>query len=215
MPQLQKSLTELTETSKYYNTFTLPHSTEDASKPNAAHEPETLDTRFLFTPKQILTILSRLHRGKAPGLQCNSLDIYIKRARRIDLKTPEGERKAKALANFFSHIANGEVPSKFEHFLHQTYLVALEKCPKDKKKLRPLEVPPITAITVLSEYAPVFGEYLLPFNFAIGVSGSCDVIICTLQLAIDKYFKLREQRRLLPSRVLVSLDIKNKFNVVS
>jgi hypothetical protein len=28
---------------------------------------------------------------------------------------------------------------------------------------------------------------LLPFNFAVGVGGGCDVIIKTLQLAVDKY----------------------------
>ncbi len=54
----------------------------------AKRSSRTGDTRrkIKFTPKQILAILSRLHRGKAPGLQCNSLDIYIKCAQRIDLK---------------------------------------------------------------------------------------------------------------------------------
>jgi hypothetical protein len=42
-----------------------------------------------------------------------------------------------ALATFFSHVANGEVPSKFEHFQHQTYLVALEKTQRQEKAQTP------------------------------------------------------------------------------
>jgi hypothetical protein len=38
---------------------------------------------------------------------------------------------------------------------------------------------------VLNEYAPTFAEYLLPFNYAIGVGGSVDVMIKTIQLAVD------------------------------
>jgi hypothetical protein len=56
MPQLKKSLTDSTATSKYYKTFTLPHSTEDASKPNAAHEPERLGARSSSPPNKSLPL---------------------------------------------------------------------------------------------------------------------------------------------------------------
>jgi hypothetical protein len=56
---------------------------------------------------------------------------------------------------------------------------------------------------------------LLPFNFAVGVGGGCDVIIKTLQLAVDKYIVEQEKNNDLPTRSLVSLDIKNMFNAVS
>jgi hypothetical protein len=68
---------------------------------------------------------------------------------------------------------------------------------------------------VLSEYSSSFAEYLLPFNFAAGIGGGCDVIVKTLQLAVDKYIAQKEKDGELPSRALVSLDIKNMFNAVS
>jgi hypothetical protein len=56
---------------------------------------------------------------------------------------------------------------------------------------------------------------LLPLNFAFGVGCGCDVIIKTLQLAVDKYIIEQEKNNDLPTRSLVSLDIKNMFNAVS
>ena len=82
-------------------------------------------------------------------------------------------RQARALAGFFNRVINSEVPAQFQTFLRQTYLVALEKDPKDKTTLRPLGVPSaighISAIILLQEYSPIFAEHLLPFNYAIGV----------------------------------------------
>lgn len=70
-----------------------------------------------------------------------------------------------------NRIINGKVPHQFQTFLRQTYLVALEKDPDDKTKLRPLEVPSairlIAAIIVLKQYSPIFADHLLPFNYAI------------------------------------------------
>ena len=98
-------------------------------------------------------------------------------------------------------------------------MVALEKDPDDKTKPRPLGVPSairrISAILVLSEYSSEFAAHLLPYNFAVGVGGGCDVIIKTLQLAVDKYISEKEDNGDLPSRCLVSLDIRNMFNAVS
>ncbi|KAL7502771.1 hypothetical protein ACHAXN_000676, partial [Cyclotella atomus] len=139
----------------------------------------------------------------ATGVHCYSSDIYIKAARRLDLSHPDHSRQAKALAGFFNHVINGEVPEKFQTFLRQTYLFALEKDPDNKTKLRRLGVP--SAIR----------HHLLPFNYAIGVSGGVDVIIKTIQLAVDKYIIEKENNGELPTRALVSLDIKHMFNAVS
>ncbi|KAL7506974.1 hypothetical protein ACHAXN_005043 [Cyclotella atomus] len=156
---------------------------------------------------------------KATGVHCDSLDLYIKAARRLDLTQLDQCRQAKALAGFFNHVTNGEVPEQFQTFLRQTYLVALEKDPDDKTKLRPLGVPSairrIAAIIVLKEYSPIFADHLLPFNYAIGVSGGVDIIVKTIQLAVDKYIIKKETNGKLPTRALVSLDIKNMFNAVS
>lgn len=80
---------------------------------------------------------------------------------------------------------------------------------------RPFDVLPASGILVLNEYAPTFAEYLLPFNYAIGVGGGVDVVIKTIQLAVDQYIIEPEKNGDLPSRSLVSLDIRNMFNAVS
>jgi hypothetical protein len=172
-----------------------------------------------ITPKTIVSTLSHLHRGKATGVHCDSLDIYIKTARRIDLSNPTGLQQATHLASFFEHIVNGHVPEQFKHFIRQTYLVALEKDPDDKTKLRPLGVPSairrISAILILKQFNAAFAQHILPFNFAIGIGGGCDFIIKTLQLAVDKYIVSNESANRLPTRALVSLDIRNMFNAIS
>lgn len=62
---------------------------------------------------------------------------------------------------------------------------------------------------------PTFAEYLLPFNYAIGIGGGVDVVIKTIQLAVDQYIIELEQNGGLPSRSLMSLYIRNMFNAVS
>ena len=85
------------------------------------------------------------------------------------------------LAKFFTIIANGEVSPAIRHILQTTYLVALEKDPTNKKKLRPLGIPSairrITAVCVIQKHRAIFAEHLLPFNFALGVSGGVDFVL--------------------------------------
>ena len=175
--------------------------------------------KIQFTPEQIVRVLSRLHRGKAAGLYGDSLDLYIKTARRLNLSKDDDLEKARRLAKLFSNVANSDIPKGFQAVLRKTYLVALEKDPDDRLKLRPLGVPSairrIATAAVLSEYSSVLAEHLLPYNFAIGVSGGCDVVIKTMQLGVDKYITERESSRQLPTRALVSLDLVNMFNAVS
>jgi hypothetical protein len=175
--------------------------------------------KFRVTPSQVIKTLTHLNKGKATGINCDSLDLYINAARHINLSNPKDFEKANALAGFFNKVINGDVPSQFQTFIRQTYLVALEKEPDDKTKLRPLGVPSairrIAGILILNEYAPTFADYLLPYNYAIGVNGGIDLIIKTIQLATDKYIIDPENNGELPTRALVSLDIKNMFNAVS
>jgi hypothetical protein len=110
-------------------------------KPTKSTRSGGTKRKVTFTPKHILKTLSHLHRGKATGIHCDSLDIYIKSARRISLNDTDGLHKATALSQFFCKIINGDIPEPFKHFIRQTYLVALEKDPEDKTKLRPLGVP--------------------------------------------------------------------------
>ncbi|KAL7502262.1 hypothetical protein ACHAXN_000775, partial [Cyclotella atomus] len=196
-----------------------PSLNRGCNKPRVSTRTGGTRQNIQITPKDIISTLSHLHRGKATGVHCDSLDIYIKTARRIDLSTPTGLQKAQHLASFFEQIVNGNVSEQFKHFIRQTYLVALEKDPDDKTKLRPLGVPSairrISAISVLKQFNSAFAQHILPFNFAIGIGGSCDFIIKTLQLAVDKYIISNESANRLPTRALVSLDIRNMFNAIS
>jgi hypothetical protein len=56
---------------------------------------------------------------------------------------------------------------------------------------------------------------LLPFNYAISVSGGVDVIVKTVQLAVVKYIIDKENNGEHPTCALVLLDIRNMFNAVS
>ena len=173
-----------------------------------------------FSAEQIVRILSRLNHGKAAGLYGDSLDLYVKCARSIDLSKDVDKQKATRLAAFFSLVANGDVPTKFQRVLRTTYLVALlEKDLDSKLKLRPLGIPsaihPITTAAILSEYSSVLAENLLPLNFAVGVSGGCDLVVKTIRLGVDKYISQPELAGRLPTRSLVSLDRVNVFNAIS
>jgi len=85
--------------------------------------------KFRCSAQSVVQTLTHLNRGKATGIQCDSLDIYIKAARRIDFKNAKDLRKAQAIAEFFNKVINGDIPEPFKRYLRQTYLVALEKDP--------------------------------------------------------------------------------------
>ena len=95
------------------------------------------------------------------------------------------------IAKFFTIVANREVSPAIRHILQTTYLVALEKDPTNKKKLRPLGIPSairhITAVCVIQKNRAIFAKHLLPFNFALGVSGGVDFVVNSIRLGVDKY----------------------------
>ena len=168
-----------------------------------------------------MQILSRLSRGKAPGPELDSLDIFIKMAglnRRPIVKNEHCRINPTTLATFFTIIANGEVSPAIRTMLQTTYLVALEKDPSNKQKLRPLGIPSairrITAVCIISKYRATFAEHLLPFNYALGVSGDVDFVVNTVRLGVDKYISEPERNGNSPTRSLISLDISNMFNAV-
>ncbi len=177
--------------------------------------------RVVISKSLIIKALRGLNKGKAAGLQVDSLDLFIKlsklqrKSKKNKLRTTRNE----ILAAYFTGVANGDVPAKIGKLLRTTYLVALEKDPNDKSKLRPLGVPAavrrITGVLILMQYRTDFATYLLPFNYAVGVNGGVDLITNTVRLAVDKYIVQKEARGELPTRSLVSLDIVNMFNAVS
>lgn len=178
--------------------------------------------RLTISPTALLETFSHLKRGKGSGFELDSLDIFIKLAskyRRAKKKSSTTYVNLETLAIFFTTLANGDVTPKIKSILRTTYLVALHKDPTNDLKLRPLGIPSairrIMAIAVLQMYRGRFAEHLLPFNYAFGVHGGVDFITTTLRLGIEEYMTKPEARNGLPTRSLVSLDIKNMFNAIS
>jgi hypothetical protein len=172
-------------------------------------------------PTTIIDTINSLNRGKAPGNNVDSLDIYIKLAKsyqRAQKKKKKSPIKPTTLAQFFTIVANGQVTPKIKDLLQTTYMVALRKSETDPRKLRPLGIPSairrITAVAILQIYRSRFANNLLPFNYAFGVSGGVDFVASSVRLGVEKYIQ-NENDTVLPSRSLVSLDIKNMFNAVS
>ena len=115
-----------------------------------------------------------LNKGKAPGTQCDSLDIFYKLARLIQRRRNQTDIISPSdVTQFFQNIANAEIPSRIIQILRMTYLVAHEKDPEDTTKLRPLGIPSairrITAIALLKQFTPLFTRDLLPYNFPVRV----------------------------------------------
>ena len=100
--------------------------------------------KFSLAPDDMLPILSSLRRGKAPGPELNSPDIFIKLAglhERSKNKNKQCKIQTKTLALFFTIMANGNMPTCIVKIIRTTYLVALHKDPDNNKKLRPLGIP--------------------------------------------------------------------------
>ena len=98
--------------------------------------------------------------------------------------------REKTLAKIFTDIENDKVPANIGKILRTTYLVALEKDPNDLSKLQPVGVPSairrIAAVLILQSHCSSFAQYLLPFNYAIGVNGGIDMITTGIRLGVEK-----------------------------
>ena len=105
--------------------------------------------------------------------------------------------------------------------MHPTHhlLGALQKDPADLSKLIYLGVPAaicrITVVLILTTYCSHFAEHILPFNYTIGVNGRIDVITHTIRLGVETIIHSKEAQYKLPTRALVSLDIRSMFNEIS
>ena len=220
-PVARITSTLLPHLQKLYPPVLSRHRTRKVSARRRASNQLCNQHRIVFTPKAIMSYILKLKKGKAPGLQCDSLDIFIALASRIKhaSKSNPCPTSADTLATIFNHLANGDPPPKVQEIFKSTYLVALHKDEADPTKLRPLGVPAairrITANAVASTTRSEFASFLLPFNYAVGVRGGINFIQTSIRLAVEKYISHREDKNLLPTRALVSIDIKNMFNAIS
>ena len=178
--------------------------------------------QFIISPDVIVNNILHLKKGKATGLQVDSIDLFIilaQRCRHNNSKKKTLKSFSSTLAEFFTLVANGKIPKSLISIYRTTYLVALEKDPDDNTKLRPLGIPSavrrITANTIANETKAQFADHLLPYNYAVGIKGGIDFITSTVRLAVEKYITNQTELGLLPTRALVSLDIRNMFNAIS
>ena len=120
---------------------------------------------IVFSSEQIVFSLCRPNRGKAPGVLGDSLDIYIKTAKSLNLNSTADQERAKVLASFFSRVTNCEIPPKFQRLQRVAYLVALKKDASDPNNLRTLGVPCaiccITAAAILSCFHSIMQRELV------------------------------------------------------
>ena len=175
-----------------------------------------------FTPEEVVKCIRNLPKGKALGIQGDSLDMF---ARLVRKRVPQQQQRLPAssiahdLATFFSNIANANYGNNERTHINTIYFVAFHKDVNNPKKLRPIGVPSairrITANLLITKNKPDFASYLLPFNYAIGVQGGISTIVHTMRLGVEKYISTPESNGKLPTRALVSLDIQNMFNAVS
>jgi len=99
--------------------------------------------------------------------------------------------------NIFNQIYINNIPPPIKHFFSDVYyLFCLHKDPTDASKLCPLGIPTamwrIIARHVAQYFKPKFAEYLLPYNFAVGIPQGSATVINAIQFAIEKYISNNE-----------------------
>eukprot|EP00984_Skeletonema_dohrnii_P016248 scaffold7173_cov81-Skeletonema_dohrnii-CCMP3373.AAC.1 len=177
-----------------------------------------------FSAEEVVQRIRDLSTGKASGIQGDSIDPFIKLIKKripsnANLKTLPQSSIAHDLATFFSNIANANYGRRERNIINTIYFVAFHKDTNNPKKLRPIGVPTatrrITANLLMRKNRDDFASYLLPYNYAVGVQGGITTVVNTLRLGVEKYITNPEAQGSLPTRALVSLDIRNMFNAVS
>jgi hypothetical protein len=73
----------------------------------------------------------------------------------------------------------------------------------------------VIAQHVAHTFKPKFAEFLLPYNFAVGIPNGGATIINAIQLGIEKYITNNEKEGQLPTRAAVFFDLSNMFNNIS
>ncbi len=114
----------------------------------------------------------------------------------------------------FAIIHQNKLPEQIKHYSTNVYLFCLHKDINDLTKLRPLGIQTAIRRLIASYDARTlrdkFTHHLLPYNLAVGVSDSSDVVVKAMQLAIEKIINLRT-----PPRAATFFDLTNQFNNVS
>ena len=180
---------------------------------NPGHPPRTPPSQPFCLPGDICQTIRHITQNKATGLNADSTDSFI------DLVFANTPQVNDDLQYIFNQIYINNIPQPIKHFFSDVYLFCLHKDPTDASKLRPLGIPTamrrIIAWHVAQYFKPKFAEYLLPYNFAVGIPQGSATIINAIQFAIEKYISNNEQQGLPPTRAAVFFDLSNMFNNIS
>lgn len=136
-----------------------------------------------------------------------------------------------ALTRLIECVSSGGILQRLHQSFSSTYFLALYKDPKDLSWLRPIGIGTALRRLVAAHLCAVhknrIADHLLPYNWAIGIKEGTEFVINVTQAQVDHYINLQDTAdydascnafldpQRLPTRALVSLDIKNMFDFVS
>jgi hypothetical protein len=181
---------------------------------NPGHPPRQPPSQPYCLPGNICQTICHITPHKATGVNADSTNIF---AALVQANIPQVNED---LQYIFNQIYTNNIPSTIKHFFSDVYLFCLHKDPNDATKLCPLGIPTaiirIIAHQVAKYFKPKFAEYLLHYNFAVGIPHGGATIVNAIQLAVKKYITNNEKQGLPPTCAAVFFDLSNNmFNNIS
>ena len=177
------------------------------------HQPKPPNIQLLHLPGNICDTIRKSGKNKGTGILADSIDIFINLVKLKDTSINNN------IQQIFNLIFQGNIPRIARAFFTDTYLFCLHKDPDDLSKLRPIGIPSairrIIASHIAQQWKDKFALHLLPYNFAVGIPNGMDFIIKTMQLSIEQFIDIPQQKNELPSRAAIFVDLTNMFNSVS
>ena len=162
----------------------------------------------------LLRALKKLKKGTAAGPYCDLTDTLRSFALHQHKETDDYPYLP-VFAQLLELILNNAIPSTLAAQFAANYFMALYKDPNDHTKLRPIGMGSalrrIAGKYIMEAFSHNFATLLLPVGqFGIAIKGGLDYMLHTARSNISRFIDL-----LVPTRVLLLLDIRNMFNSVS
>lgn len=182
-----------------------------------------------YREDSVVATLRRVRRVKVTGPFVDSTNTLHALSLKQD-KDNDEYHHAVQVGRLLEYVCSGRIPESLRQSVSLTYFLALYKDEADKTKLRPIKVGTalrrVAASHLCRIYQHQFAEHVLPNNWAIRIKDGSNFIVNTMQAQVDKHVNPQDPfvydsslsqflcLNLLPTRVLVSLDIKNMFNSI-
>ena len=170
------------------------------------HQPKQPNNiQLLHLPGNICDTMCKSGKNKGTGILADSIDTFISLVKISDTTINNN------IQQLFNLIFQGNIPRIARAFFTDTYLFCLHKDPDDLTKLRPIGIPSairrIIAFHIAKQWKDKFALHLLPYNFAVGIPNGMDFIIKTMQLSIQQFIDIPQQKNELPSRAAIFIDL--------